>query len=94
MSDLELGERFRSTALYTVAQAASQNGGFRVLAPADALVLPTSAELDARWPGTAPEQIEALEADHRAESEQLAALKLEDVVDRVRELAMQDPMWM
>ena len=93
---MELNERFRRTALYTVFQAASQDAGvvnFKLLTPADALVVPTTREIESRWPGMAPEQVEALEMDHLAECEKLAALKLEDVIDRVKELATQDPVW-
>lgn len=96
VTDMELNERFRRTALYTVFQAASQDAGvvnFKLLTPADALVVPTTREIESRWPGMAPEQVEALEMDHLAECEKLAGLKLEDVIDRVKELATQDPIW-
>lgn len=64
-----------------------------ILLPSEALPVPTQAEVSSRWPGMPPDDVAALAKDCEWEGRQLAALQLEDVVDRVRELANEDTSW-
>lgn len=93
VSDYELSNRFRQTALYHALRAAHRNVGLKILSPAESVGIPSATELEARWHGQTPDQIEAIEDAHREESERLTKLKLEDVIDRVGELALHDPVW-
>lgn len=61
-----------------------------ILLPREAAIPPTSAEVSSRWPGMPSEDVAALVRDHEWECRTLAELGLEDVVERVRELAMED----
>ena len=58
-----------------------------ILQPAEALPVPTEGELAGRWPGLAPDQIEEVLSDYTFESDTLGELDLDDVWERVRELA-------
>jgi nuclear pore complex protein Nup133 len=51
------------------------------------LPTPSVAEVSSRWPGMSPDEVEALRADYQRESDHVRDLGLEDVYDRVRELA-------
>jgi nuclear pore complex protein Nup133 len=97
VSDAEINERFRATALFAVLQVASRErddeASFVVLQPENALLPPTLEEVESRWPGLTPDQVESLQAGYAEESDRLQALALEDVYDRVREIAQENPQW-
>ena len=93
-TDAEVTKRLQSTALYAVQRAfQNQNGdhfdGY-FLGPDEALPAPTSEEIASRWPGMPPEEVVALLNDYEGQSFELAALKLDEIVERVRELAAKD----
>ena len=95
-TDAEITGRFRKTAFHdalvaTLVREDYPNG--YILLPSEALPVPTQAEVASRWPGMPPDDVAALVRDYEWESRQLAALQLEDVVDRVRELANEDIHW-
>jgi nuclear pore complex protein Nup133 len=91
VSDAEIIERLQGTALYAVLRATLakpyQPLGY-ILQPGEALPVPTISELASRWPGMAPEQLEEIQKDYTLESDNLGDLELEDVYERVRELAV------
>lgn len=93
MTDAELTERFRSTALHTVLQATvhkrHQPKGF-ILLPNEVSGVPSQSEIASRWPGLPSEEIAALTADYERESSTVADLELNDVCERVKELASDD----
>lgn len=93
-TDAEVSDRLRNTALYAVQQAVTTFSGQHpegyVLQPDEALPTPNQDEITSRWPGMSSDDVAALMSDYEGESFELAALKLEDIVDRVRELAVQD----
>lgn len=64
-----------------------------ILWPSEALPSPTQAEVASRWPGMPLDEVAALTRDYEWESRQLAELQLEDVVDRIKELASEDIYW-
>lgn len=86
MTDYELNNKFRSTALY----AALRNNLQYILEPAQALGIPTIAEISSRWPGMPSDQVEAMESDYAVESEHLRLLGLEHDFAKVAELAAND----
>ena len=90
VTDAALNERFEKTALYValrdVLHSHHKPEGFH-LEIADAVPIPTSAEIASRWPGMAPEEVEALAIDYQLESKRVVELALDDVYDRVKELA-------
>ena len=95
-TDAEITARFRRTAFHdtlvaTLVRKQWPNG--YILLPAEALATPSHAEIASRWPGIPSEDVAALARDYVSESQQLAALRLEDVVDRVKELANEDIRW-
>jgi len=96
VSDIELNERFRNTALYAtfcaVLRREDQPDGYETL-PDVALLAPPPAEIASRWPGISPDQVEALVQDYNLECDQLGELDLNDVYHRVRELAAHDIVW-
>ncbi|KAF7796966.1 hypothetical protein EIP86_008154 [Pleurotus ostreatoroseus] len=96
-TDAEINDRFRNTALYAVQQAVIAFSGAQpegyVLLPDEALPTPSRDEITSRWPGMSTDDVVALMNDYESESFELKALKLEDVVDRVRELAAEDGQW-
>ncbi|KAJ7449858.1 hypothetical protein FB451DRAFT_741132 [Mycena latifolia] len=96
VSDHELNERFRATALYAtlsiVLSMESPPEGYDT-SPDVALVIPTEAEVTSRWPGLSSEQVDALLQDYTLECDKLGDLDLNDVYDRVRELAAQAVVW-
>lgn len=96
VSDHELNERFRATALYAtlsvVLSMESPPDGYDT-GPDVALVIPTEAEIKSRWPGLSSEQVDALLQDYTLECDKLGELDLNDVYDRVRELAAQAVVW-
>lgn len=93
-TDDQVTDRFRNTALHaafmgTLDVSVDHPDGY-ILLPHDAIPPPTSAEISSRWPGMPTEEVAALLRDYQWESRALEELGLEDVVDRVRELAMED----
>jgi len=58
--------------------------------PSQCLSVPSQEEVKSRWPGKAPEEVDAVQADYNRESELLEVLELEDVYHRVRELVVAD----
>lgn len=86
VTDFELNNKFRNTALYT----ALRNDLQYILEPAQALGIPSLAEISSRWPGMPADQVEAMESDYRVESEWLRLLNLEHDFARVGELAASD----
>ncbi|KAI0341587.1 hypothetical protein BDW22DRAFT_1358408 [Trametopsis cervina] len=95
-SDAEITARFRRTAFHDVLVATMVRQDYPegyVLYPDQAVPAPTPAEVASRWPGMPPDDIAALVRDYEWESQQLNALQLEDVVDRIRELANEDIRW-
>jgi nuclear pore complex protein Nup133 len=63
------------------------------LLPAQALPVPSPAEISSRWPGMSPDQAEAIAQDYKSESDELAELALDDVYHRVRELVVREVVW-
>ena len=61
--------------------------------PDEALMTPTMTEITSRWPGFTQEQVEALVQDYNLECDRLGEMDLNDVVHRVRELAVHDVEW-
>ncbi|KAG6851014.1 hypothetical protein H0H93_004501 [Arthromyces matolae] len=96
VSDAELNARFRSTALYNTLCAVVtrdyQPIGYET-SPDEALITPSVTEITSRWPGFTQEQVEALVQDYNLECDRLGELDLNDVVHRVRELAVNDVEW-
>ncbi|KAF7338280.1 Methyltransferase type 11 [Mycena venus] len=96
VSDHQLNERFRATALYAtlsnVLSMESPPEGYDT-SPDVALVIPTEAEITSRWPGLSSEQVDALLQDYTLECDKLGELDLNDVYDRIRELAAHAVVW-
>ena len=96
VSDAQLNERFRGTALVAVLSATlpkrHQPEGY-ILPPNQALAVPSLAELSSRWPGMSPEQIEALHEDYQEESDLLAEYDLTEAFNRAREVVVDEMMW-
>jgi nuclear pore complex protein Nup133 len=97
VSDAELSERFKRTALYCVLSIqlprnkVDEELGIK---PDEALEIPTPEEISSRWPGMSPEQLEAVMNDYINEMDALGELELdEELFLRVRELAGQDAVW-
>ncbi|KAF8478553.1 Non-repetitive/WGA-negative nucleoporin C-terminal-domain-containing protein [Russula ochroleuca] len=96
VSDAQLNERFRNTALVATLSATLQKRhqpeGY-ILPPNQALAVPSLAELSSRWPGMSPEQIEALHDDYQEESALLAEYDLTEAFGRAREVVLDEMMW-
>jgi nuclear pore complex protein Nup133 len=96
VSDAQLNERFRSTALVGALSATltkrHQPEGY-ILPPNQALAVPSIAELSSRWPGMSLEQTEALHADYQEESDLLAEYDLAEAFNRAREVVLDEMMW-
>ncbi|KAH9043103.1 hypothetical protein EDB85DRAFT_1855669 [Lactarius pseudohatsudake] len=96
VSDAQLNDRFRSTALVAALSATlpkrHQPEGY-ILSPSQALAVPSLAELSSRWPGMSPEQIEALREDYQEESDLLAGYDLSEAFGRAREVVLDEMMW-
>lgn len=58
--------------------------------PDVALVIPTETEITSRWPGLSSEQVDRLLQDYALECDKLGELDLNDVYERVRELAARE----
>ncbi|KAI0306443.1 Non-repetitive/WGA-negative nucleoporin C-terminal-domain-containing protein [Multifurca ochricompacta] len=96
VSDTQLNDRFRSTALVTALSATlskrHQPEGY-TLSPSQALAVPSSTELSSRWPGMSPEQIEGLVEDYQEESALLTEYDLSEAFGRAREVVLDEMMW-
>jgi nuclear pore complex protein Nup133 len=92
VADAELVERFRRTALFAalveVLSREHEPEGYH-LYMSDALPTPLASEIASRWPGMSAEEVGGLAKDYVRESEQLKELDLEDVYNRVKELAFE-----
>jgi nuclear pore complex protein Nup133 len=93
ITDAELHERFKATALYSalceVLQKEDQLDGYHLRMP-QAFPIPSLSEISSRWPGMSQDQVDAIAMDYQAEAERMAELELDDVYDRIRELAAAD----
>jgi len=85
VSDAALNERYRGTALYFTLFSGAPS-----TSPSGALILPSKEEIVSRWPGLSTEQVESLIMDYMFEQDQLAKFELDDVYDRIKELAKSD----
>ncbi|KAF9464745.1 hypothetical protein BDZ94DRAFT_1161306 [Collybia nuda] len=96
ISDAELNEKLRSTALYctfcAILPREHQPEGYETL-PDVALITPSKEEISSRWPGMSPDQVEAITQDYNLECDRLGELDLNDVYYRIRELAAHDIVW-
>ncbi|TFK76396.1 hypothetical protein BDN72DRAFT_755585 [Pluteus cervinus] len=96
VTDVELNQRFQSTALFatlcSVLMREDQPEGYETT-PDVALIVPSPTEITSRWPGTAPEHVDALIEDYNMECDRLGDLDLNDVYHRIRELAAQQIIW-
>lgn len=96
VSDAQLNERFRSTALVAALSATlpkrHQPEGY-ILSPSQALAVPSLAESSSRWTGMSQEQIEALREDYQEESDLLVEYDLSEVFGRAREIVLDEMMW-
>jgi nuclear pore complex protein Nup133 len=96
VSDLELKNRIRSTALYGTLHTLTARGdnlNEYVRSPDEALMTPGVPEITSRWPGMSAEQVTDLLQDYDLERDKLGELKLDDMFPRVRELVEEDVMW-
>ncbi|THH17812.1 hypothetical protein EW146_g3080 [Bondarzewia mesenterica] len=92
ITDDELNERFRNTALFSVLSATlpkrHQPEGY-ILSPAQALAVPSVEEIGEHWPSMSPDQVEGLAQDYREESETLEAYGLGEAYERAKELVLE-----
>ncbi|KAK0450161.1 Non-repetitive/WGA-negative nucleoporin C-terminal-domain-containing protein [Armillaria borealis] len=93
VSDSELSERFRGTALYAtfchILTQPDQPDGYETI-PDVSLIIPTVDEVSSRWPGMPADEVESIVQDYTFECDTLGDLELNDVYYRIRELAEQD----
>lgn len=96
-TDAEITNRFRHTALYHALASTihaqpeyTSCEGFKIAEPSGTLTTPTLSQLQSRWPGMPDEDVEGILRDYERESARLKGLELEDVVDRIKELAETD----
>ena len=85
--------RLCSTALFrTLCSVLSQGRGLVGIydaSPDISLLVPTVTDISARWSGVSSEQIEAIVEDYNFERDNLGELELEDIYNRVKELALE-----
>ncbi|PFH54313.1 hypothetical protein AMATHDRAFT_72820 [Amanita thiersii Skay4041] len=93
ISDSELTERFRKTALYVTLCAVLRENQTTTVMPDEALMTPGPVEINSRWSGMSTEEVEAVVEDYDLERDRLGEYDLSDVYHRVRELALQDIQW-
>ena len=94
ISDNELTERYRNTALYiTLSTILREEMEIPYVTPDEALMTPSLAEIASRRSGMSEEQAEAIGRDYDFERDKLGDYDLNDVHHRVRELAMEDSTW-
>ena len=85
VTDAEVNERFRNTALCAVLQTLSSRYHLR---PSEIREVPSIGEIASRWPGIPHDEVEALHRDYSWESTRVEELGLDDeVYERVKELA-------
>ncbi|KAK0485184.1 Non-repetitive/WGA-negative nucleoporin C-terminal-domain-containing protein [Armillaria novae-zelandiae] len=93
VSDSELSERFRGTALYAtfchILTQLDQPDGYETI-PDVSLIIPTVDEVSSRWPGMPADEVESIVQDYTFECDTLGDLEVNDVYYRIRELAEQD----
>ncbi|KAH8116942.1 Non-repetitive/WGA-negative nucleoporin C-terminal-domain-containing protein [Phellopilus nigrolimitatus] len=100
-TDTQLVDRFRRTALYSTvkdalrrteppAESDEEQNTTTILPLDEAAQLPAPEELASRWPGHADEQLATLAHDYESEKQRLEQLDLVSVIDRVKELAVQE----
>ncbi|KAF8654069.1 hypothetical protein AX16_003602 [Volvariella volvacea WC 439] len=96
ITDGEVNTRYRNTALFetllSILPRDIQVEGYET-SPNVALIVPTVEEISSRWPGKSAEQINALVVDYNYECDKLGEFELDDVYQRVRELAVQQVTW-
>ncbi|KAI0780884.1 Non-repetitive/WGA-negative nucleoporin C-terminal-domain-containing protein [Trametes elegans] len=89
VSDAELNERLRSTALYAalhaVAPKRQRPEGYK-LSPAEALDVPSEEEVARRWPGMSPDEVSAVVHDYARDSRALQDLALDGVFQSMEQL--------
>lgn len=94
ITDSQLIQKFRNTALYqTVKDSLTREEGSaeKALLPLEeAAIIPTLEELQSRWPGHSTDQIQVIMRDYEAERKRLAELDLQPIIERVKELAIQE----
>lgn len=93
VSDADLNDRFRNTALYAALQATMtkeyQANGY-ILLPSQAMEAPRVSEISSRWPGMSADELDALMRDYKSECDKLRNLNLEEMFERVRLLVEGD----
>ncbi|KAL7283436.1 hypothetical protein ACG7TL_002866 [Trametes sanguinea] len=93
VSDAELNQRLRSTALYAALQAVvhkrARPEGYK-LAPAEALEVPSEEEVALRWPSMSPEEVNAIVRDYQRDSRALRDLDLEGIYQSLDQLVNVD----
>ena len=94
ITDTQLIQKFRNTALYQTVKDSltrEEGGAEKALLPLEeAAIIPTLEELQSRWPGHSTDQIHAIMRDYEAERKRLAELDLQPIIERVKELAIQE----
>ncbi|KAH9952015.1 hypothetical protein B0H21DRAFT_800355 [Amylocystis lapponica] len=89
VTDAELNERLRDTALYVALQATlprrHKPDGYISL-PSEALAIPERSEITLRWPGMWPEEVDAVRQDHLRDAELLESLHLDNMYESLRQL--------
>ncbi|KAL1745686.1 hypothetical protein HDZ31DRAFT_35821 [Schizophyllum fasciatum] len=89
VSDVELNQRYRDTALYRTLGDIRSRADY--IPPDEAAATqPTSAEIAARWPGLANDQVDALLDDYANEGRVLEEYDLEAVCARIVALAEEE----
>ncbi|CDO69523.1 hypothetical protein BN946_scf184785.g28 [Trametes cinnabarina] len=93
VSDAELNQRLRSTALYAALQAVAHKPalpeGYK-LTPAQALDVPSEDEVALRWPSMSPEEVSAIVRDYQRDSRALQDLDLEGIYQSLEHLVNMD----
>ena len=93
VTDHELNERLRSTALYAALQAVADKShrpqGYK-LTPDEAFDIPPQEEIPLRWPGMSPDDILAIARDYERDSRALEDLDLMGIYQSVEQIANQD----
>ena len=94
ITDTQLIQKFRNTALYQTVKDSltrEEGGAEKALLPLEeAAIIPTLEELQSRWPGHSTDQIQSIMHDYEAERKRLAELDLQPIIERVKELAIQE----
>jgi nuclear pore complex protein Nup133 len=92
-TDAQLTAKFKKTSLFsTVRDAfeAEDDQKANILPLDEAAVLPTQNELASRWSGYSNEQIAELLRDYQEEKRRLEDMDLLPIVERVKELVLQE----